>query len=144
MKTRYLLIPVFLLTIFATACGAAPETPDTASLESAQGLAAALQQQGLEVQIGEQISQPFFSVPATLLNTAETGIQVYEYSDASAAQAEADQVAPDGSSVGTSMPFWVGDPHFFNSDKLIVLYLGDDTGILTALESVLGEQFAGR
>ena len=61
-----------------------------------------------------------------------------------AAQAEADQVAPDGSSVGTSMPFWVGDPHFFKGGKLIVLYLGDDADILSALESVLGEQFAGR
>ena len=144
MITRGLLITVVLLTIFTTACGAGPETLDSASPDSVQGLAAALQQQGLEVQIGEQISQPFFSVPATLLNTAETSIQVYEYSDASAAQAESDQVAPDGSSVGTSMPFWVGDPHFFKGGKLIVLYLGDDADILSALESVLGEQFAGR
>ena len=42
------------------------------------------------------------------------------------------------------MPFWVGDPHFFNSENLIVLYLGSDPAILSALESVLGEQIAGR
>ncbi len=144
MKTRHFLITVILLTIFATACGAKSDTADTASPKSAQDLAAALQQQGIEVQIGEQISQPFFSVPATLLNTAETGIQVFEYGDASTAKAEADLIAPDGSSVGTSMPFWVGDPHFFNSENLIVLYLGSDPAILSALESILGEQIAGR
>ena len=61
-----------------------------------------------------------------------------------AAQADADLVAPDGSSVGTSMPFWVDDPHFYHSGKLIVLYLGSDQSILTALEAILGPQFAGR
>ncbi|MEK0321955.1 MAG: hypothetical protein QQN58_01920 [Nitrosopumilus sp.] len=50
----------------------------------------------------------------------------------------------DGSSIGTSMPFWVDDPHFYYKEKIIVLYVGDDPVIEELLESVLGSQFAGR
>jgi len=53
-------------------------------------------------------------------------------------------VASDGSSIGTSMPFWVGDPYFYYKEKIIVLFVGDNPVIEELLESVLGSQFAGR
>lgn len=144
MKTRSLLIAGVILALFAAACSSAGGSEVSGSLNTADDLIAALEGQGISVSKGEQIDQAFFSVPALLLNTSETGFQVFEYADEAAAQADADLVAPDGSSVGTSMPFWVDDPHFFRSGKLIVLYLGSDQSILTALEAILGPQFAGR
>jgi hypothetical protein len=63
-------------------------------------------------------------------------VQVFEYSDANAAENEAKTISPDGSSIGTSMPFWVGE-------KLIVLYVGEDEYTIGILNSVLGPQFAG-
>ena len=38
---------------------------------------------------------------------------------------------------------WVSYPHFFKTENLIVLYVGEDEEILHALEDILGEPFAG-
>ena len=73
-----------------------------------------------------------------------SSVQVFEYNSAEDAEADASLVSSDGSSIGTSMPFWVDDPHFYYKEKIIVLYVGDDPAIEELLESVLGRQFAGR
>ncbi len=49
-----------------------------------------------------------------------------------------------GSSIGTTMVTWVAAPHFYKSGRLIVLCVGDDAGVIAALEAALGAQFAGR
>jgi hypothetical protein len=71
-------------------------------------------------------------------------VQVFEYESVKALQADADQVAPDGGSIGTTMITWVASPHFFRSGRVLVLYVGDDGAVLERLQDVLGEQFAGR
>jgi len=143
MKTKLLFVAVVILGLLA-ACSSAGGKESAGALNSIEDLIAALEAQGISAAKGDRVEQPFFSVSAVLLNTAETGIQVFEYADEAAAQADSESVASDGSSVGTSMPFWVDDPHFFRSGKLVVLYLGSDQSLLTALEAVLGPQFAGR
>ena len=71
-------------------------------------------------------------------------IQVFQYSNAAAAEAQAAQVSLDGSAVGTTKLHWVGPPHFYKKGKLLVLYIGDTDKVLKALEAVLGRQFAGK
>lgn len=144
MKFRYLVLTIVLLGLAVAACTSAGEEETAGSINTIEDVIASLQEEGLAVTQGDQIEQPFFTVPAVLLNLPESGIQVFEYGDESAAKADAELVASDGSSVGTSMPFWVDDPHFFRNGKLIVLYLGSDASILGALEAVFGPQFAGR
>jgi len=46
--------------------------------------------------------------------------------------------------VGTTKPHWIGAPHFYKKEKLLVLYIGDNDGVLKALEGALGRQFAGK
>lgn len=144
MKIRKLVFMIVLVGLVAAACSSGGEKETAGSINSIQDAIAALREQGLSVTQGDQFEQPFFSVPAVLLDLPGSGIQVFEYSDEAAAAADAEQVAADGSSVGTSMPFWVDDPHFYREGKLIVLYLGSDQVILEALEAVFGSQFAGR
>ncbi len=91
-----------------------------------------------------EIEQPFFSVTGFSIQVNGVSVQVFEYDSAEGAEADASLVSPDGSSIGTSMPFWVDDPHFYYKEKIIVLYVGDDPAIEELLESVLGSQFAGR
>ncbi len=93
---------------------------------------------------GEVINQPFFSVTGSIITVNGGDVQVFEYADAATAEAEAALVSPDGSSVGTSMVGWVASPHFYRVEKLIVLYVGDGEAVTAVLESVLGQQFAGR
>jgi hypothetical protein len=71
-------------------------------------------------------------------------VQVFEYSDQSTTEAEAALISPDGSSIGTSLPFWVAPPHFYKAGRIIVLYVGESKAVTDVLESVLGPQFAGR
>jgi len=91
----------------------------------------------------EKVSQPFFSVPARIINVNREGVQVYEYARASKADSEAKRVSSDGMTIGTSKPSWLASPHFFKRGKLIVLYVGGDQTILKILQATLGEQFAG-
>lgn len=38
---------------------------------------------------------------------------------------------------------WVSYPHFFKSENMIVLYVGENSEIVNALEELVGPQFAG-
>ncbi len=103
-----------------------------------------LRQAGATVEPAGELTQPFFSVNGRVIVVNGGDVQVFEYADAAAAEAEAALVSPDGSPIGTFMPFWVAPPHFYRAEKLIVLYVGDSEAVTDVLESVLGQQFAGR
>ncbi len=90
------------------------------------------------------MTQPFFSVNGRVIVVNGGDVQVFEYADAAAAEAERALVSPDGSSVGTSMVGWIAPPHFYKAGRLIVQYVGDSTDAIDVLEAVLGQQFAGR
>ncbi len=82
------------------------------------------------------ITQPFFSVKGLVINVNDEDVQVYEYATADAAASEAETISPDGSSIGTSMVSWVATPHFWNLEKLIVLYVGENESAITSLDYV--------
>jgi hypothetical protein len=71
-------------------------------------------------------------------------VQVFEYADSAAADADAALITPDAGSIGMNMMTWMATPHAYRAGKLIVLYVGDNPAITTLLESLLGAQFAGR
>jgi hypothetical protein len=106
-------------------------------------LIAGLRAGGSKVEEAGEISQPFFSVQGRQRTVDGENVQAFEYASQRAADREAKQVSPDGSSVGSSMVSWGGTPHFYKKGKLIVLYVGDDQGVLRALRLLLGTQFAG-
>lgn len=91
----------------------------------------------------EKVRQPFFSVPGRILKVNNEAIQLFEYSNRVTAQNQARSVSSDGKTIGNSKPSWMSTPHFFKSQKLIVIYVGDDKTILRILQGALGDQFAG-
>lgn len=99
---------------------------------------------GVRVRPEGEVDQPFFSVTGMMIKVLGEDIQVFQYSNAAAAEAQAAQVSLDGSAVGTTKLHWVGPPHFYKKGKLLVLYIGDTDKVLKALEAVLGRQFAGK
>jgi len=103
----------------------------------------ALRAQGASIEPSGDVSQPFFTVEGQMIGMNGQDIQIFEYADEAAADAEAELVAPDGSTVGTTMVTWVGSPHFYSAGRLIVLYVGGDATTIDLLEMVLGPQFAG-
>lgn len=132
-------------TTVGTEATAAPATiPQPSPVDDYESLVTALQAAGMTVEPGETVEQPFFAVPGQVIEVNDRDVQVYVYETAEALEAEADQIAEDGSSIGTNMIDWVDAPHFYRSGRVLVLYLGEDPNILSVLDSILGPQFAGR
>ncbi len=156
-----LTIALFMLTALSTGC-AGPQPPKptppptappapTPPIVSHGGpvtdyvsLFDNLRAAGATVEPAGEILQPFFSVEGNAITVDGENVQVFEYADAPTADAEAGLVSPDGSSIGTSMVSWVATPHFYKTGKLIVLYVGDNTDVISILGDLLGPQFAGR
>lgn len=99
---------------------------------------------GVEAEAGDEVDQPFLAVKGRMIRVQGGDVQVFQYPDAAATDAQAALISPDGATVGTAKLQWVGPPHFYKQGQLIVLYVGDDAHVLQALESVLGRPFAGR
>ena len=99
---------------------------------------------GATVDPAGDVTQPFFSVKGQVIKVNGEDIQVFEYSDEAAAEAEVLLVSPDGSSIGTSMVSWIAPPHFYKAGKLIVLYVGENGAVTDILEGIVGSQFAGK
>jgi len=148
MKKRYpvsiaSIITILLLAISITSCAEKPVSPSVPVTDYAS-LLNALRAAGANVETKTQLEQPFFSAKGQMITINGNDIQVYEYPDAAAADAEAQLVSPDGSTVGTTKITFVAPPHYYKSGKLIVLYVGQDRDLLDLLEDLLGSQFAGR
>jgi hypothetical protein len=149
MKVRNIILMAYVGLFLLTACGSeAGEgeglVKETTGVSGVEGLVEAFEALGAKVLESDPVEQPFFSVVGKGVLTNGQGLQVFEYADADTAAAEAETIAPDGSSVGTTMMMWVDDPNFFSQDNLIVLYLGSDPATLGVLETVMGPQIAGR
>jgi len=149
---KYYVLPVLLLIFASTVIGCGkgattvPTTAPTESLvvEDQASLVAVLQTAGATLEVGDLITQAFFSPEGNMIKVNGADVQVFEYESAEAMENEASQVAPDGGSIGTSMVTWVDTPHFYKAGRIIVLYIGSDQTILGLLEKVMGPQFAGR
>ena len=99
---------------------------------------------GIKVQAEGEVKQPFLSVTGRVIKVHGEDVQVFQYSSAMAMEAQAARISRDGMAVGTSKIHWLGPPHFFKKEKLLVLYIGDEAKTLKALETALGRQFAGQ
>lgn len=152
MKTVILLagflIFVVTLTTGQNGCDKKPNSGQPSarkdSLKTIAELVKKLRAGGATVEMkGEKIEQPFFSPPGQNLNVNGETAQVFEYENAAAADTEAAQIKPDGTTE-TTLITWVAPPHFFKSGNLIVLYVGEKADVIKALENALGRQFAGK
>ncbi len=95
-------------------------------------------------------SSSFMSVPVIPITVDGAPVSVYEYADEAVTNAEAARISPDGTTFkpgngasGATVD-WVGPPHFYESGRIIVLYVGTNTAIETLLQQQLGTQFAGQ
>lgn len=142
---RTFLFGLLLSVVVLGACSSGQtsvETDDEAVINF-NDLVGRLQANDANVETNGTVSQPFFTPEGQIIAVNGQDVQVFEYDSEAAANAEADLVSPDGSSVGTSMMSWMATPHFYKSGKLIVLYVGDQAATIELLEEVLGAQFAG-
>ena len=82
-----------------------------------------------------------FSTRARLLAVSGHEVRVYEYPDVSDQMEETSTIGMDGWSVNSTPVEWIGRPHYWVRGRVIVLYLGDDTGVIETLTRSLGPPF---
>jgi hypothetical protein len=142
---------LFFLAVGSATCGGDYSAAKQAQGQSVAGpvtdqasLISKLRAAGASVELVGEVNQPFLSVTGTMIKLHGDDVQVFQYANAAAADAEAAPISRDGMAVGTRKIFWVGPPHFFKQGRLLVLYVGNDDKVLKALEAALGRQFAGQ
>ena len=99
--------------------------------------------QGGAIGIGDDVTQPFFSVTGQTILVKQESVQVFTHDSPAAARAEADLVDPTGFTIGTTSISWIAPPHFYLRESLLVLYVGGNGPVIDLLEETMGPQFAG-
>jgi hypothetical protein len=115
-----------------------------------------LRAHGVTVDIAGTVSQPFLRPTGTRLRLSGDGlteaatVESYNYdttdlgTDAlQTATEDAGRIRPDGTPK-TGTVSWPGPVHFFRAERVLVLYVGGDAGVVTLLTDLLGPQFAGQ
>jgi hypothetical protein len=91
---------------------------------------------------------PCLSASGHVVFVNSESINAFEYRTVAAADRDAAKISPDGSGTTGSgcaaLITWVGPPHFYKRDQLIVVYAGSADDVLRPLEVVLGKPFASR
>jgi hypothetical protein len=155
---KFHILSVLLFALGLSACGnvstpisqpkstepAITEPIEAGTVKDQASLITVLQTSGATVEVGDPITQPFFTPEGKTIKVNGADVQVFEYESAESMENEASQVASDGGSIGTSMVNWMDTPHFYKAGRVIVLYVGSDNTILNLLESVISPQFAGQ
>ena len=140
-----------LIALLLTACGTS-QGPQShgGPVQDQVSLIDALRSKNVTVDISGTVSHPFLNPQSGTTVRLSGGalpiagdLQLFEYGSASAAGADGKRISPDGFGVGTTHVDWVAPPHFFLKGRVMVLYVGSDSAVLSLLQSLLGPQFAG-
>jgi hypothetical protein len=144
MKIYTAILLIFVLILAACSSTGQPsgDSQQGATVTDLASLIARLEAEGATVAEQGEIQQPVFTATGRIIGVNGEDVQVFEYPDVATAEQEAAQIVPDGS-ISTMMISWIATPHFYRSDRLIALYVGDNAEIVELLNAVLGEQFAG-
>lgn len=108
----------------------------------------ALEDAGWPVEEVGPTSGSLFNGAGHIIKVNGIEMQVFEYADEQALEAQAALISPDGgqitdSSGAIAIVDWVDMPHFFKKGRIMVVYIGRTERTLLALKDVLGERFAG-
>ena len=134
MFSKKIVLSLSLFMVFAfSACAVESKIANT----NLDGLIAQMRENGVTVELGEQVLQPFFSPSAQIVKVNGAEVQVFEFTDIAAREAAQATISPDGTSIGTSMITWMDTPNFWGKGQLIVLYVGSDAATIDMMNSIL-------
>lgn len=97
------------------------------------------------VKVVGTVSRPFFEGARgnTLLVNGGIEMEVYEFDSKEALENVAKSISPDGMKVNGEEVTWPAAPHMFKTDRVILIYFGEDRDNRAELATAFGQQFAG-
>ncbi|MBI2776901.1 MAG: hypothetical protein HYX57_06525 [Chloroflexi bacterium] len=140
-----------VLAFLLSACQGAATAPPlvgpgataTAAPEGPEPFVAALKAAGADARLGQPTPAGVFDVPGLPMCIGKEPVLLFVFGSTEEAIATGRKIDPsDPSNMGTTMVEWIGRPRFWQRDRMLVLYLGEDRATDTLLRSVLGEPFA--
>lgn len=98
--------------------------------------------------VSEDVDEDILQGERKWLTINETeNISVYFYENNAQMEKDASYIDAGGTSYNNGKDAveisWVSFPHFYKTENIIVLYVGEDTELVHALEENIGNQFAG-
>lgn len=137
-----------LIGLLVVACQPGSGTPSnppspTAVAGYPERLLADLSAAGVEARVGQIFAPDPFKAQGFLLCVGTEQVRMYVFpsiGDRMQAAAKIDPTNP--SNIGTAMVSWNGRPRFWQVDRLLLLYLGEDAATEAKLRDLLGPPFA--
>jgi hypothetical protein len=149
-----LTLPGVAAALFLAACAPAPTPPLPGAVvpfADAATLIESLEHDGVALTPIGRVTYAWFATPALTFEAGplrQDALFVHEHADTAGAQADARRVSPDGRRiVGPNNESirveWLGEPHLYQSGRLLVVYVGQDPDMMARLARALGPPFAG-
>jgi hypothetical protein len=159
-----LLYITYLLCLVTLSTGCSSQSGEPANMDL-KDLEEDLEKHGVIITCVKEATYPLirirndesiFSVRAKKIEYENGGsLLVWEYPDRESAVTETQLISRDGYDLNNPEKQlmthidWISPPHWFQKDKLIVLYVApslpaDDHETLAAVRKILGQQFAGK
>ncbi|MEO5928520.1 MAG: hypothetical protein ABIR47_01190 [Candidatus Kapaibacterium sp.] len=99
---------------------------------------------GNKVEVTGAVSRPYFESKGTMMTVnGGVNLEVYEFDKPAEMEAAAGKISPDGMTIDGQRMEWPAQPHFYKTERVIILYLGNDADNARELEGAFGKQFAG-
>lgn len=92
---------------------------------------------------GEEIRQPFLSVPGELLDVSESQLQLFIYRSTAAREADSRKLDPASASPPNMAVSWLQPPHLIVSGKLLAIHLTHNEHLAERVADVLTARHSG-
>jgi hypothetical protein len=136
---------VILLAIGVLGCqdGSTTTPGPTATIDGPDALIADLRNAGADARLGERFAPDPFIAQGVVMCLGKEPIRLYVFPSIADRQQAAARIDPaNPSNMGTAMVDWNGRPRFWQRDRVLVLYLGEEVATEALLRGVLGQPFA--
>jgi hypothetical protein len=132
------LFTMLILVLIAAGCAADNEGQPGTDSHTEADLVFRLEDEGAQVRLSTEPvpALDILAIPGNIIFVNGEELQVYVYDTAEAASAAAAEISTETMDVD-------GQPHFYQWDNILILYLGENEELLTLLNETIGEPFAG-
>ncbi|MDD3174759.1 MAG: hypothetical protein PHF63_14075 [Herbinix sp.] len=136
-------LALLLISTVFLGCSRENNSQNTFCLEEFE---AAMTDKGYNFEI-KDVEQDFLPTTRNRMIIDDIAIDIYIFNSDEKMESEASNIDSSGYSYDNGSKAlnvsWVSFPHFYKKGSLIVQYIGEDENIISALDDILGEQFAG-